>query len=342
LKTRLTALLLLATLPAASDTIAPKDDFLLAVQEIELRFTAADLLKNDGPPSPGPITLTSRPTHGTLRQTAEGYTYLAFPGYVGRDQFTYAISDGLTLRRAIVQIEVAPDHVAFKGDFDGDGIKDWGWFDSAAAAFHACYGYPGPAPRCVVLWTAPAWLAGGSPIVGDWNLDRRDDAGVFDPRTGSFHLQRPGDPTAAISFPLGAGGGTERPLVGDWNGDGRKTVGLYRERDSRFLLRNQNSTGPFDHDFTFGAEFPTRSVLATAWPELRLDAVAVHAGELLYFYAPASGRREARYVGCPTHPRKLPIEYTWYKGLIRYDVDLDVAQGCGRLAIPITVYLPPD
>ena len=345
MKTRWTALLLLASATATSQTVAPKDDFLLAVQETELRFTAADLLANDGLPSSSAITLSSLPAHGTIVDTGDGYVYLAPRGFAGRDQFTYAVSDGLSSRRAVVTIEVAPDYVGFKGDFDGDGVKEWGWLDSAAAVFHVCYGYPGPAPRCEVLWTAPARLAGGTPIVGDWNLDRHDDVGLFDPRTGWFHMVRLGNTPAPFAFALGAGGGTERPLVGDWNADGRKTVGLYRERESRFLLRNCNSTGSFDYNFVFGAELADRSVLATAWSANPSggDTVGLHSGERLYLYMPRSGTREARTIGCPSHPRQLPIEYTPQRGLIRYDVDTDTAGGCGlRHAIPITVYLPPD
>jgi hypothetical protein len=346
MKIPLVTLVLLAAFSTAGDTLAPKDDFLIAVQDTTLTITAADLLGNDGvagPPYVHRISIASPPRYGTLRPTTGGYVYRGSAGYFGRDSFTYRISDGMqTSPPATVRIEVAPDYVGLTGDFDGDRENEWGWFDSAAATFHACEDYPGPNPRCWVLWAATASLAGRAPIVADWNRDGRDDVGLFDSRTGWFHLRTLGAFEATTSFRLGAGGGIESPLAGDWNGDGRQTVGLYRAAESRFQLRNQSSSGPFDYDFTFGATFADRRAFAAPWPQQGVDAVAIHSGESVYRRAAPSGRVERVSIGCPTHPNRIPIELTAERGLIVYDFHLDRAERCGRLGAPVTVYLPPD
>ena len=347
MKSRLAVLvLLLAAFVTAGETLAPKDDFLIALQDRPLTITAAELLANDGvtgPVSRYRVLVVAAPQHGTLYPVPEGYVYRGAAGYLGRDQLAYTISDGTqTSRPATVRLDVAPDYVGLTGDFDGDGEKEWGWFDSAAATFHACEDYPGPDPRCSVLWTAPAALAGRAPVVADWNHDGRADVGLFDARTGWFHLRTLGAWATTTSFRLGVGGGIEAPLAGDWNGDGRATVGLYRAAESRFLLRNQNSTGPFDYDFVFGGTLGDRRVFVARWPSLGLDAVAIHSGESVTLYAAPSGRRETLSIGCPTQPRRIPIELTPERGLIVYDFDVNMARRCGRLGAPVTVYLPPD
>jgi hypothetical protein len=346
MKTPLATLVLLAAFSTAGDTLAPKDDFLIAVQDTTLTITAAALLGNDGVPGPPyvhRIQVASAPRHGTLRPTTGGYVYRGFAGYFGRDSFTYRISDGAqTSSPATVRLEVAPDYIGLTGDFDGDRENEWAWFDSAAATFHACADYPGPQPRCSILWAAPSSLAGRAPIVADWNRDGRADVGLFDSSTGWFHLRTLGTLGATMSFRLGVGSGIEAPLAGDWNGDGRQTVGLYRAVESRFLLRNQNSSGTFDHDFVFGASFADRRAFVAPWPQQGVDAVAIHAGENVYRRAAPGGRIETLTIGCPTHPSRRPIELTAERGFIVYDFHLDRAERCGRLGAPVTVYLPPD
>jgi len=347
MKTRLTALVWAATLATASesDRVAPKRDFLIAVQDTTLQLTAAELLANDGlpgPPSAYRIAITAAPGQGTLTPTASGYAYRPSTGYFGADQFTYTVEGAPSPVSSVVRIEVAPDYLGLTVDFDGDGYREWGWFDSAAATFHACEDYPGPAPRCTMLWAAPAGLAGTAPIVGDWNGDRREDVGLFDARTGWFHLRTLGGWPSTRSFPLGVGGGVEVPLAGDWNGDRRATVGLYRPAEARFVLRNQNASGPFDYDFTFGGYSPDRRALTVRWPELGVDAVALHIGPTLHLYAPKGGQRQTKPVDCPPSPRIVAIEYGTQRGFVVYDLVADVARRCSRLSAPVTVYLPPD
>jgi len=93
-----------------------------------------DVLSNDdsggGTPS---ISIDTTPTHGTLTLDAmQSITYVPDPGYIGRDSFTYSISDGVNPRSsATVSIEIqevndapvaAPD--AATGDEDTEIVID--------------------------------------------------------------------------------------------------------------------------------------------------------------------------------------------------------------------------
>ncbi len=89
-------------------------------------------------------------------------------------------------------------------------------------------------------------------VVGDWNGDGTDTAGVF--RSGRWYLRNSNSGGAAELGPsFGRAGDT--PIVGDWNGDGRDTLGV--RRGNRFYLRNSNTSGAADLDFSFGSSSDT-------------------------------------------------------------------------------------
>lgn len=94
-----------------------------------------------------------------------------------------------------------------------------------------------------------AYLGPGEPLVGDWNGDGYDDAGV---RVGNvFALDLDGDGVwegnaggdRATSFAASFGPGAA--IVGDWNGDGRDQIGVFLSEDVRFLL-DANGNGVWD------------------------------------------------------------------------------------------------
>ena len=94
-----------------------------------------------------------------------------------------------------------------------------------------------------------AYLGPGEPIVGDWNGDGFDDAGVY---VGNvFVLDLDGDGVwegnaggdRAASFAASYGAGTA--IVGDWNGDGRDEIGVFLPLEARFLL-DANGNGVWD------------------------------------------------------------------------------------------------
>jgi hypothetical protein len=330
---------------SAPEGTFPRNDFLIMAQATKLAFRASDLLANDNIPTtfgPLQIVILLPPTHGLLERKGDVFTYVPKADYFGRDMFQYAIADGdnhLSMP-AKVTVEVAPDVVALRGDFDGDGRRDWGWFQSADATFHVCYNYPSDHARCSVLWTAPARLVGRMPIVGDWNGDRRDDVGLFDESNGWFHLAvLPSGPTP-VSFPFGVGGGLEVPVAGDWNGDGRDSVGTFQSGTARFRLRNQNASGPIDYDFIFGEALLSPNVIGARLPGLAADVVGLHVDHKLHLYKPLTGEKSVTQVRCEATPSRLPLEYTPGFGLTVYDVRVDVATNC-MIQVPIDVYIPP-
>jgi hypothetical protein len=56
------------------------------------------------------------------------------------------------------------------------------------------------------------------------------------------------DPAEAVVFFMQGSAGL--PVSGDWNGDGLDTMGFFDR--GFFLLRNRNTTGPFEEAFNFG------------------------------------------------------------------------------------------
>jgi hypothetical protein len=345
----LASVLLFTASPATSGTgLTAKDDFLFAVQETARPIRAAELLANDsGFIAPLPlyrVIPVTEPEHGVLQRKPDGnFLYVPHPTFFGRDMFQYIIDDG-TQKSAPAKavLEVAPDYIAIRGDFNGDGRRDWGWFASGSARFHACYARPdGANSDCSVLWTAPAMLAGRFPIVGDWNGDNRDEVGLFDAGTGWFHLWS-GLTPAPRSFALGRGSGQEKAVTGDWNNDGRDTVGLYAPAEGRFLLRNTNSTGTADYDFVFGGGLVNANVFGVRWRGVGGgDSVGLHVQHMLRLYRPSNGQHEVVSVACQAWPWNLPVEYTVTRSLLVYDIKRNRATNCDWMQHPIDVYIPP-
>lgn len=84
-------------------------------------------------------------------------------------------------------------------------------------------------------------------LAGNFNSDRIDTVGMYDPWQGSFYLRdenSAGFPHKAFVFK--PAGQTGKPLAGDWNGDGVDTVGIYTQGVQTFALANQNAANaPF-------------------------------------------------------------------------------------------------
>ena len=78
-------------------------------------------------------------------------------------------------------------------------------------------------------------------VAGNFNADRIDTAGMYNPWTGTFYLRdenSPGFPNQSFVFlPAGRSG---LPIAGDWNSDGVDTVGIYVPSTQTFYLANYN------------------------------------------------------------------------------------------------------
>ncbi len=97
----------------------------------------------------------------------------------------------------------------------------------------------------------PGWI----PISGDWTGQGIKTPGLYNPMTGIWYLRNSNTTGSAdMQFTFGPAGASPAwvPLVGDWNGDGVDTIGLYNPATGIFYLRNTNSTGVADLQFTYG------------------------------------------------------------------------------------------
>jgi len=131
------------------------------------------------------------------------------------------------------------------------------------------------------------------PIVGDWDSDGDDTAGVYDPATGFFFLRNtnsagPADVVLTMGTSLPSQGLI--PIAGDWNGDGVDTVGIYSQSGGFFFLKNSNSSGDADITFSFGAGGLTP--IAGDWNNDGVDTVGL--------YNPATGAVFLRNTNSPT------------------------------------------
>jgi hypothetical protein len=78
-------------------------------------------------------------------------------------------------------------------------------------------------------------------VAGNFNADRIETTGMYNPWTGTFFLRdenSPGFPNQSFVFlPAGRSG---LPIAGDWNSDGVDTVGIYVQSTQTFYLANNN------------------------------------------------------------------------------------------------------
>jgi hypothetical protein len=139
-------------------------------------------------------------------------------------------------------------------------------------------------------------VAQDMPVMGDWNLDGHDTAGVAritglsGPAPKLTWYLRNSNSTGVADLPAFEFGDVRfvavdqlgtMPVVGDWNGDGIDTVGvmLYdAELDGpiQWQLRNSNTAGPPDVVITYGQGRPWP--LVGDWDGNGTDTVGLHSG----------------------------------------------------------------
>ena len=97
--------------------------------------------------------------------------------------------------------------------------------------------------------------AGAGTLVGDWNADGRQTAGVLDRPTGAWRWRLTdtndiGPPTTTFSY----GPGSCTPVTGSWDGAGASHPGMVCADNGQWYwrLRNANSGGPPSLQFHYG------------------------------------------------------------------------------------------
>ncbi|MEQ1877167.1 MAG: serine hydrolase [Bdellovibrionia bacterium] len=95
-------------------------------------------------------------------------------------------------------------------------------------------------------------FVGPTPVAGSFDGRPGDTVGFYDTRLNTFHLftENGSQDGAQLKFKFGSG--KVIALTGDWNGDGTDTIGVYNPFTGAVQLRNTNSEGPADIEYTLG------------------------------------------------------------------------------------------
>jgi hypothetical protein len=173
-----------------------------------------------------------------------------------------------------------PGDLPVMGDWDGDGHDTVG-----VVRFTGPSGGPftytwylrntnsaGPANVTPFVFGDVRFVAvdelGTIPVVGDWNDDGIDTAGVmlYDADIAGpiqwwlRNTNSAGPPDVVLNY----GRGRDGPIAGDWNGDGRDTVGVVRG-PTGWLLRNSNTSGVAEISFNYGSAQLTELAIVGDW-----------------------------------------------------------------------------
>ncbi|WP_106126406.1 glycoside hydrolase family 9 protein [Pseudosporangium ferrugineum] len=138
------------------------------------------------------------------------------------------------------------------GDWDGDGVDGWGYFDPADRSFHLRDALDADEEPETVFVAGYA-ASGDVPIAGDWDGDGRDTVGTWRPGDQLARLRNT-NAAGAAEVTQSSGKPATTPLAGDWDGDGRDSLGYYDPADRSFHLRDAlTGTGASDFTFVYGS-----------------------------------------------------------------------------------------
>jgi parallel beta-helix repeat protein len=160
---------------------------------------------------------------------------------ITRDWATF--SDGANAGAADKTIPFGyyPNNIPIAGDWDGDGDDDIGGFNPDNNNFYL-YLLNLPSSSATPYAPHPSvsfGTAGDTPIIGDWDGDGDDDAGISrsldpNPSTNSFYLDLSLTGGQHELGPYIYGNVGDKPVAGDWDGDGDDNIGVYRPSTEQF------------------------------------------------------------------------------------------------------------
>ena len=147
---------------------------------------------------------------------------------------------------------MCPNDIPIAGDFDGNGCDTVSIYRPSEGRFYVINR----------LGSADQGLGGADysylfgnigdvPVVGDWNGDGVDSAGLRRSSNGFVYLRNTNATGVAdVSFFYGNNG--DLVFSGDFDDDGADSVGLFRPSNSTVYLRNGLSTGAADWSYVIG------------------------------------------------------------------------------------------
>jgi hypothetical protein len=166
------------------------------------------------------------------------------------------------------------DEIHVMGDWDGNGTKTpgviriQGNFETSQYIWYLRNSNTTGPADLVFAYGKPSFgfeEPGDVPVVGDWNGDGRDTAGVVRTRNGQTNAlwllrNGVGGGNADVQFSYGLI--SDGPfLAGDWDGNGTDTPGVIRGTGGggglAWLLRNSNSGGPANVQLAYGHDGDT-------------------------------------------------------------------------------------
>ncbi|NDJ60645.1 MAG: S8 family serine peptidase [Chloroflexi bacterium] len=192
-------------------------------------------------------------------------------------------------------------------------------------------------------------IAGGLPLMGDWNNDGIDTPGIYVPDLAYWFLRNSNTTGEGEIFAIYGGIPGALPIVGDWNGDGVDTIGLYNPANALWLLRDSNSTGAADITLIYGGINGGLPVVGD-WDGSGGDTVGMYVPDLAYWFlrnsnTTGTGEIFAIYGGING---ALPVIGVWSAPFFNSNrvptlppVNLSQAEPISPLAAPIPT-LPPD
>lgn len=153
-----------------------------------------------------------------------------------------------------------------------EGDQDLGLFDPDTAVWRFWIG-PDTPPR-EFLFGNP----GDVPLLGDWDCDDVDTAGLFRTADGYVYLRNT-NTTGIADLAYYFGNPGDIPIAGDFDGDGCDTVSLYRPSEQRFYIVNHLGSGDAgigaaDSWFDFGN--PADTPMAGDFDGDGVDEVGLH------------------------------------------------------------------
>ena len=233
----------------------------------------------------GAVDVTVATASGTsATSSADRFTYVAASSVsmvglyaTANSKFFLRNSDDTGMANTTVTYQPTSDtFVPIAGDWDGDGNVTIGLYDRTNGTFYlrnsndpnytatdATFQY-GPSS------TDSTWI----PVVGDWNNSGKDQVGLYNQTTATFHLREvSGSSVNDVTFMYGPANSSLLPIAGKWTtsiaGD---AVGLYDPNSSLVFLRNTNTTGTPTtpsctvRRFTWEALRQARRSIGNPWP----------------------------------------------------------------------------
>lgn len=150
---------------------------------------------------------------------------------------------------------------AFSGDFTGDGITKVGVYRNGN--WYIDYNGNGVwDDEDILIENDPENpVAGGIPVVGDFNGDGIDNIGLF--VDGVWHLDTTGDFKFDTIVEFGQAG--DRPIVGDFDGDGIAQLAVYRAESADSRITQAPSVAPARAGVQYAAD--ANQAEKPAWSE---------------------------------------------------------------------------